>query len=67
MAPRHRQPCAGAMLRHVDVNTEQAFTTTASYFTYHISTAVSYTSSVQAEPTAVITAVNHLNLPLVVH
>lgn len=34
MAPQHRQPCAEGMLHHVDVNTEQAYTATASYFTY---------------------------------
>lgn len=33
MAPWHRQPCAGGMLHHVDVNTEQAYSATASYFT----------------------------------
>lgn len=34
MAPQPRRPCAAGMLHHVDVNTEQVFTATASYFTY---------------------------------
>lgn len=57
MAPRHRQPCAGGMLHHVDVNTEQANTATASYFTYlscalGLASAISYLSSVQTDPPA---------------
>lgn len=55
MAPRHRQPCAGGMLHHVDVNTEQALTFLASHFTQLSSAlcpAMSYLSFIQTDPPA---------------
>lgn len=50
MASQYRQPCAGGMLHHLDVNTEQVLTAPDSFFiklSYASTPAVSYLSSVQ--------------------